>query len=304
MTDLIPIKKSHIFFYNQFPLYYISDSGEPVLYKKAGKKLDMDKLENNLYPRFFIRKEDEDLVYKKLLSVLNMRLAEAISSKGVKAVKACLCQVIQEALEAPLESSLEKIPETIEIFFFGAKKNDELLDALASINNHSPKIIDHSVNVLTIAIQYCFYKKYPDEKIKRFGLCALLHDLGFRRLDKRLVETDEYLTDEEFVIYKIHTVTGYKDMQSYTSFDKSVALTALEHHERLDGSGYPHGRKNISFEAQVIGIIDSYEPLRYRNKNFRKALLPYEALEILKKDVLHGKYNKQVFVDLCSCLVK
>ncbi|MCK5100598.1 MAG: diguanylate cyclase, partial [Desulfobacteraceae bacterium] len=75
-------------------------------------------------------------------------------------------------------------------------------------------------------------------------------------------------------------------------------------HECLDGSGYPNGIKNISFEAQVIGLIDSYEPLKYRDKKFRKALNPYDALQIIRKDVIQGKYNKQVFIDLCSCLIK
>ena len=61
---------------------------------------------------------------------------------------------------------------------------------------------------------------------------------------------------------------------------------------------------NLSFEAQVIGLIDSYEPLKYRDKIFRKALRPYDALQIIKQDVLQGKYNKKVFIDLCSCLIK
>jgi type II secretory ATPase GspE/PulE/Tfp pilus assembly ATPase PilB-like protein len=64
------------------------------------------------------------------------------------------------------------------------------------------------------------------------------------------------------------------------------------------------GTKDISFEAQVIGLIDSYEPLKYSDKLFRKALKPYDALQIIKEDVLKGRYNKQIFIDLCSCLIK
>ena len=303
-SDLIPIKESHITFYSNFTLYYLSTNGEPVIYKKQEEKLDGSKLFEHEHPQFFIHKKDEASVVKTLLSVLNIKFAKAISSKGIKVIKQTLCQVVEEALEGPLETSLSSLPETIEILFYGAKKNPDLIDALASMSSNSPKIIEHLVNVLAITAQYCFFKKFPDDQIKKLCLCALLHDIGASKIDKEIIETDEMLTDKEYEIYKTHTTIGYRDMKLYPTFDKHVALTALEHHECLDGSGYPNGIKNISFEAQVIGLIDSYEPLKYRGKKFRKALNPYDALQIIKKDVIQGKYNKKVFIDLCSCLIK
>ncbi len=303
-SDLIPIKKSHIAFYNNFALYYISESGEPVLYKKQKEKLDGSKLFKDEQQQFFIHKKDEASVVKTLLSVLNIKLAKAVSSKGIKVIKQALCNVVEEALEGPLETSLLSLPETIEILFYGAKKNSDMIDALASMSSNSPKIIEHLVNVLALTVQYCFYKNYPDDQIKNLCLCALLHDIGTTKIKKGIIETDEKLTDKEYKIYKNHTTIGYRDMQLYPTFDKHVAATALEHHECLDGSGYPNGIKNISFEAQVIGLIDSYEPLKYREKKFRKALNSYDALQIIRKDVMQGKYNKQVFIDLCSCLTK
>lgn len=303
-SGLIPVKKSHIEFYNKFPLYYISKDGEAVLFKKDGDKIKEGILEKEMPSRFFIREEDENSVTNTLLSVLNIKMAKAISSKGIKTIKQCLCQIVEEALENPLEGSLSALPETIEILFYNAKKTPELLDALTSINSNSPKIIEHSVNVLTLTAQYCFFKKYSDDELRKFGLCALLHDVGTSYIDKKIIEKNEQLTEEEFKELKTHTTRGYKKIKSHSVFDKSVAMTALEHHELLDGSGYPSGTKNISFEAQVIGLIDSYEPLKYSNKSFREALTPYNALQIIKKDVLQGKYNKQVFIDLCSCWIK
>lgn len=303
-NTLISIKKSQIRFYSNFDLYYISDKGEALLYKQAREKLDGDMLDRNQYPQFFIRKEDEELVVKKLLSILNIKLAKMISSKGITAIKQSICQVVTEALEGHPDTGPLYLPETIEIILFGAKKNPDLLDALTLMNSHSSKIIEHSVNVLTLTFQFAFYKGYTEDKVKKLALCALLHDLGTSRIDKELIETDDILTDKQYAEYKTHTVQGYRIMELFPDFDESVALTALEHHERLDGSGYPSGIKNISPEAQIIGLIDSYEPLKYRDKKFRKALPPYDAMQIIKKDVVNGKYNKQMFVDLCSCLTK
>lgn len=303
-TDLIPIKKSHIRFYNDFPLYYISKEGEALLYKTDDQKLDGDMLDRNQYPQFFIKKSDEKQVVKKLMSVLNMKLAKAISSKGIKALKTAIAQIMTEALEGPFEESLAALPETVEILLFGAQKNKNLLDALAAMSTKSTVLIEHSINVLALTVQYGFYKSYNEDRIRNLALCAMLHDIGMTKIDSDLVEKKEKLTDEEFSEHQTHTVKGHDEMVRLASFDKSVALTALEHHELLDGSGYPNGIKDISQEAQIIGLIDSYEPLKYRDKTFRKALKPYDALQIIKDDVIQGKYNKQVFKDLCICLIK
>lgn len=304
MADLIPIKKSQIKYYNKFPLYYISKNGEALLYKKADKKLNKALLERNQYPQFFIRKEDKSAVVEKLQGVLNIKLASAISSKGLHAIKKSLCDIVEEALSGPLETTLASLPETIEILFYGAKKNSDLLDALTAINNKSSKVVEHSVNVLALTAQYCFFKKYSEDQIKTFCLCALLHDVGTSKIDKKIIETKEKLSDKEYSIYKTHTIKGCREIELYPTFDKSVGITVLEHHERLDGSGYPHGTKQISFEGQLIGLIDSYEALKYQEKTFRKALNPYDALQIIKTDVVAGKYNKTIFIDLCSCLIK
>jgi len=97
---------------------------------------------------------------------------------------------------------------------------------------------------------------------------------------------------------------GYDMIITNTNFDISIATVALEHHERLDGSGYPNGIKDITMDSQLIGMIDSYEPLTYRNKIFRKAKKPFEALQIIKNDVMKEKFSKVFFKKFASCLVK
>lgn len=303
-NNLIPIKPSHIQLYNDLPLYYISDKGEPVLYKKpdvpVGKKL----LDTDKQSQFFILREDEGLVTQKLISALNRKLVDDISSKGIATIKQSICLIVDEALQGPHEASLSMLPETVEIIFCNAKKSPKFLETLASIQSKSSRIIEHSVNVLALTTQYCFFKELTDVEIRKLGLCALLHDVGACHFEKELIEAKKLLSEEEFETMKSHTTKGYEDLKSNKEFDRSVAQTALEHHELLDGTGYPNGTRDMSFESQLIGLIDSYEPLKYNEKPYRKALKPYDALQVLKEDVLKGRYNKQVFIDLCLCLTK
>ena len=86
-SDLIPVRKSHIEFYNNFPLYYISKDGDSVLFKKKEDKTGVVSLDKDMPSEFFVQKKDETSVVKTLLSVLNIKLAKTIYSKGIEAIK-------------------------------------------------------------------------------------------------------------------------------------------------------------------------------------------------------------------------
>ena len=79
-----------------------------------------------------------------------------------------------------------------------------------------------------------------------------------------------------------------------------MAIGTLEHHENLDGSGYPRGITHISFEGQLINLISCFEQLTYREKKYRKAKLPFSAMSTIKDETLkYGKFNKEIFKDFC-----
>lgn len=163
---------------------------------------------------------------------------------------------------------------------------------------------EHTVNVTALVLQYCFFHDFSDADTAQLALCALLHDVGTSQLDKTLLETDKRLTDLEFKTFSTHPELGHDMIILNTDFDISVATVALEHHERIDGSGYPHGSKNISWDSQLVGLIDSYETLTYRNKKFRKAKKPFNSLQIIKEEVLEGKFATDIFKKFASCLIK
>lgn len=233
---------------------------------------------------------------------MNNALAKAISAKGFSIMKALLCTIVEEALQDPLEYSFDMFPETLEILFHGYSENRSLLESLTRISSTSTLLIEHTVNVLALTLHYCFFHDFSDSDIKLLGVGAMLHDIGMAELEREILDTDEKLTDVQFEQYKTHPLKGYKIIKTRSNFEREIALVSLEHHEKLDGSGYPNGKTMVSEAAHLIGLIDSYEAMAYRDKKFRKAQKPFGSLNILKKDVMEGKYNKKIFVNFCSCL--
>jgi HD-GYP domain-containing protein (c-di-GMP phosphodiesterase class II) len=304
MNDYVAIKPSQLSLYKNIPFYYLSKNGEGVLFKKADVFLDKLQLSEAKKMEIFIRTQDKDSAAKELLVSLNMDLAKKIASKGVRAVRLVLCDIVEEVITGSLDSSSQTVPETIEIMFQGYSRKFELFEALIDISANSHIIIEHSVNVLSLSMLYCCLHEIPVNTTKKIGIAALMHDIGTTQIDRTILDSEQKLSKKEFEIYKTRPFKGHDTIKNSTHFDEIVAMVALEYHEKLDGSEYPRGITDISFESQLIGLIDSYEPLTYRDKAFRKAQKPYDTLTALKEEVVAKKYNKDIFKKLCACLTK
>jgi HD-GYP domain-containing protein (c-di-GMP phosphodiesterase class II) len=77
----------------------------------------------------------------------------------------------------------------------------------------------------------------------------------------------------------------------------------LQHHEKIDGNGYPRGINHISKTAQIVGLVDCYEALTSDDRPYRNAMDPFRALIIIKDEVLAGKFNRRIFEKFCYSLL-
>lgn len=121
---------------------------------------------------------------------------------------------------------------------------------------------------------------------------AALHDIGKIKVPETILNKPGRLTDDEFTMMKQHSTYGYEMIKDV--YDKKIAKIILQHHERLDGSGYPHGLKGeeILLEAKIIGIADTYDAMT-SDRVYRKGMNPIIAIEELKR--LSGiHYDKEI----------
>lgn len=126
---------------------------------------------------------------------------------------------------------------------------------------------------------------------------ATLHDFGILRIPSEILNKPDKLTSQEYEIMKQHPVHGYQTLKSI-EFPWPVGRMVLQHHERMDGSGYPGGIKGaeIILEARIIAVADIVDSMT-SDRPWRKALPMEFALDELKK--YSGiKYDKAV-VDAC-----
>ena len=142
--------------------------------------------------------------------------------------------------------------------------------------------------------------KLADEFVEGIFLGALIHDIGKIAVPSEILSRPGKLMDEDLKYLKIHCHKGYEILHP-VSFPWPVAEIALQHHEHLDGSGYPQGLKgdNILFEARIVCVADVVESLT-AHRPYRPAHPIEDALASINRRC--GRWYDQRVVNACTQL--
>jgi len=134
---------------------------------------------------------------------------------------------------------------------------------LSDIRSFDEYTFCHSVNVAVISITIGMTLYYPRSKLLDLGLGVLLHDIGKTQISKDILNKPGKLTEEEFSLIKKHTWYGFDMLRSDPEIKITSSHVALQHHERIDGSGYPRQLKGrmIHEYARISAIADVFDAL-------------------------------------------
>ncbi len=190
--------------------------------------------------------------------------------------------------EEELRQSLRTLRRTLE----------ETVTALAmTTEKRDPYTAGHQQRVAKLASAIAVKLGLADERIEGLRVAALLHDLGKIYIPAEILSKPARLTDMEMGIMKTHSEVGY-DILKGVSFPWPVADIVLQHHERIDGSGYPNGLggDDILLDAKIIMVADVVEAMS-SHRPYRAALGLQLALEEIEMN--KGKRYQRDIVDAC-----
>ncbi|MFF2091975.1 HD-GYP domain-containing protein [Paenibacillus sp. NPDC058174] len=161
-------------------------------------------------------------------------------------------------------------------------------------------LYQHSLNVCVYTTLLGTAYGYSREELMTLGMGALLHDIGKTQISMNVLKKPDQLTAEEFGMMKNHAKIGFELLKDEPNLPLIVAHCAFQHHERLDGSGYPRGIKGneIHDYAKWIGLVDSYDAMT-TNRVYRSPMLPHQAIELLYAGTgtLYEQHMVQLFRD-------
>ncbi len=123
-------------------------------------------------------------------------------------------------------------------------------------------LISHAVNTTILSLAIGEFLKTPPHRLIELGNACLLHEIGMFKLPAELRRSSQPLNEDQKKALSTHTVVGYRILKGISA-PENVALAALEHHERVDGTGYPRGLPGdkITEYAKIIAVACSYDAM-------------------------------------------
>ncbi len=178
-----------------------------------------------------------------------------------------------------------------------------IVTALTStIEIRDPYTAGHQRRVSELACMIAEKMSLPKDKIEGIRIASLMHDIGKIYVPTEILSKPSKLSDSEFDLIKIHPRAGYDILKSI-DFPWPIAQAILQHHERMDGSGYPDGLpgSEIIIEARIIAVADVVETMA-SHRPYRPAKGLREAILEIKSG--RGIYYDEEIVDICLNLYR
>ncbi|QKS72200.1 HD-GYP domain-containing protein [Paenalkalicoccus suaedae] len=178
-----------------------------------------------------------------------------------------------------VSSSFSSIVNTILDDIYGKK---EAVSLLSDVICYDSYVFHHSLNVTIYALSLGKELGLGEKDLHKLGMGAILHDVGKVGIPETVLNKQESLTDEEFNMIKEHTTVGFDMIRRSHTMSLLTAHCAYQHHERINGTGYPRQLKGNEIHdfAKIIGIVDVFDAVT-SNRVYRGARLPHEGLEML-----------------------
>jgi len=142
------------------------------------------------------------------------------------------------------------------------EQENDVVALLLTLNNKDDYTYQHSVQVGMISYYIAKWLGQSEDEALLAGKAGYLHDIGKSRIDKAILQKPSKLTDEEYGLIKQHPRFGYEMIEA-SGLNKALAFAALQHHERLDGTGYPSGLKGHEMHpvAKIVAVADIYSAM-------------------------------------------
>jgi len=177
---------------------------------------------------------------------------------------------------------------------------ETLRSLIVALEEKDPCTAGHSERVGAYAEMIGRRLKIPEEELRLLKQAAVLHDIGKVGISQGILRKEGILSHSERTIIELHPEFSVRILNTSKYFSRMLHAIR-DHHERLDGSGYPRGlkREQISLEAQIIAVSDAYDAMT-ADRPYRKALSPVKAINELMDH--HEKYNNRVVTILKQIL--
>lgn len=229
--------------------------------------------------------------HRKLRSHLQENLAETVHRQDL--APAVRHQLLQVAVEAEIENAFQQIhvdaavaeSRRVGAHLVGVLDQGQAVpQSLFRVMRHDYYTFTHLINVSTYAVLLAERLGIRDQaELEEIAMGGLVHDVGKRRIPVTILNKPGRLTDEEFDVIRSHPQHSFEDLSDRDDVTWGQLMMAYQHHERIDGSGYPVGAvgEEIHPWGRLCAVVDVFDALT-STRPYRKAKPLPDVLEFLE----------------------
>lgn len=230
--------------------------------------------------------KDASTVMKESLKALDQAETEKLYQEAIELLKEILLKAQKnETFAVPkIKETVGRIVDQVVI------GNNELIN-LTKQSSTENYLLSHQVNVCILSVLLGLGLDYPKLKLNDLCLAAFLYDVGMAQFEE-IFSQPRKLSDEEYQRIKQHTILGAEILRHIKDITQTAICVAQEHHELVDGQGYPEGIQGDSIDefSRIVAIVDVYEALTHPRAQ-RKKFIPYDALKEMVRQ--KERYDKK-----------
>ena len=223
--------------------------------------------------------------------------ASAPPEKKAKAVYDHSINMMKNILEKPTSESILSGKQIVGDIVDLVLTDDATADCLTQITSHDFYTYTHSVNVgmYGILLAKSTLGEHADHDMQELGASFFLHDIGKCEVPSSVINKPGRLTEEEWELMRMHPTNGERILKNTGHLTEECRLIVVQHHERDDGTGYPHGlnRYRIHIYAHICALADVYDALT-SSRPYKKSLSTFDALRIMRDEMI-SQFNRDLF---------
>lgn len=168
------------------------------------------------------------------------------------------------------------------------ERMDEIEKSVYKLHHYANKedyFYHHHIAVAMLSAYLGYKMDYAKGEWLQIGLGGFLSDSGMARIDQPIIQKQSKLTEKEMEQIKKHPMYSYRYVEKLPALKEEVKQAILQHHERMDGSGYPLGLKKdkINRFARIIAVSDTYHAMT-SERLYKTKQSPFCVVEVLRKE--------------------
>lgn len=249
-------------------------------------------------PEVTVTQQEEPSHFEKLKASREFQAFKQSFTKNVDGLRSNLNDIVEKNTPINVDNM---IGDTMKIISdqgntFG------VFDMLHNMRDFDDLTYAHSMNVAMICNVFARWLHFNEDDVKTITACGMLHDIGKLKIDDAIIKKPGKLSDAEYRAIKSHPAEGYRILQPQ-NIDMHIKLSALEHHEKCDGTGYPMGLTGNRIDpfAKIVAIADVYDAMT-ANRVYREGMCPFRVIEIFEEEGFH-KYEVSYIIKFLENVV-